>query len=149
MNGCLKKKMVVSHVKVKGRVYVNSYRYPDQRLYWPMLCRRSSNSNLPITSSDVILLVREPGLGCDSRLRMCARAASSRESWFPLALPLMLPALPSSVISLMRSTRPGEPKLRNSPSRGPGPGLDCVRSRRRGLPNDSSEATKVAFMRRN
>lgn len=141
---------VVSHVKSEG-TGVSKYRYPVQRLYWPMLCRRSSNSNLPITSSDVILLVREPGLGCDSRLRMCVRAASSREFWFALALPLMLPLpLPSSVISLMRSTRgPGEPKLRTSPSRGPGPGLDRVRSRRRGLPNISSDATKVAFMRRN
>jgi hypothetical protein len=148
MDGCLKKKKVVSHVKSEG-TGVSKYRYPVQRLYWPMLCRRSSNSNLPITSSDVILLVREPGLGCDSRLRMCARAASSREFWFALALPLMLP-LPSSVISLMRSTRgPGEPKLRASPSRGPGPGLDRDRSRRRGLPNISSDATKVAFIRRN
>jgi hypothetical protein len=145
-----KEKKVVSHVKSEG-TGVSKYRYPVQRLYRPMLCRRSSNSNLPITSSDVILLVREPGLGCDSRLRMCARAASSREFWFALALPLMLPLplpLPSSVISLMRSTRgPGEPKLRTSPSRGPG--LDRVRSRRRGLPNISSDATKVAFMRRN
>jgi hypothetical protein len=116
-----------------------------------MLCRRSSNSNLPMTSSDVILSVREPGLGCDTRLRMCARAASSREFWFALvALALAMLPLPSSVISLMRSTRgPGEPRFRNSPSRRPGPGLDCVRSRRRGLPNISSDATKVAFMRRN
>ena len=79
-----------------------------------MLCRRSSNSNLPITSSDVMLSVREPGLGWETRLRMCARAASSLEFWFPLALPLSLVLLlASSVISLIRSTRgPGEPTCR-------------------------------------
>jgi hypothetical protein len=112
-----------------------------------MLCRRSSNSNLPITSSDVMLSVREPGLGRETRLCMCACAASSRELWFALALPLLLT---SSVISLIRSTRgTGEPSCRYSPSRRLGPGLDCVRSRRRGLPSISSEATNVAFMRRN
>jgi hypothetical protein len=41
--------------------------------------RRSSSSNLPMTSSDVMLSVREPGLGCETRLCMCARAASSLE----------------------------------------------------------------------
>jgi hypothetical protein len=118
-----------------------------------MLCRGSSSSNLPMTSSDVMLSVREPGLGRDNRLCMCARATPSRELWLALApslaLVLVLP-LASSVISLIRSTRsPGEPRPRYSPSRGPGPGLDRVRSRRRGLPSISSDATKVAFMRRN
>ena len=122
--------------------------------------RRSSSSNLPITSSDVMLSVREPGLGCDTRLCMCARAASSLEFWFVLALPLALAltltlalalalAFDSSVISLIRSTRvPGELNCRCSPSREPGPGLDRARSRRRGLPSISSDATKVAFIRR-